>query len=197
MAQKLQLSYGDIPVPWPVMWSAEEEYFIAECPWFKRPAICQKEAHGEGVPRFGRPHTLRQRKVMALMLCDVCAKPLKTSTKMSLSNFGADYPEGYVLSQVEPLLHADCAKLSIKHCPALRRQLGDGRMRVRQVFQCQPRATIASEQERADFVPGYDGPDVLGLAVMELLKWRDVTGSWPPIPAGNGGSFGVRDRYGA
>lgn len=172
------IRYGDIAVPYPVMWSAEEEYFVAECPWFKRPAICQKEAHGEGVPRFGRPHAMRQRKVMALVLCDVCAKPLRNSTKISLSNFGADYPEHYLLSQVEPLLHADCARLSIKHCPALRNQLDGGQMRVRQVFHCQPRATIASSEERASFVPDYTGHDVLGLAVMDLLKWRDVTLQW-------------------
>ncbi len=169
------LRYGEIPVPYPVMWSAENEYFVDQCTWFKQPAICQKQARGEGMPQFGRPHVVRQRRAMALELCDLCNKPLKTSTKISLSNFGADYPDGYLLSQVEPLLHVECARLSIRHCPALQRQLREGRMRVRQVLQCRARATTASAEERASFVPGYSGPDIIGLAVMDVRKWRDVT----------------------
>lgn len=172
------LRYGDIPVPQPVMWSAEDEYFVALCPIWKRPAICQKEAQGEGVPRFGRPHVMRQRRAMASVLCDVCGKPLRNATKISLSSFGGDYPQGYLLTQVEPLLHADCARLSVEHCPALQRQLRDGRMRARQVFQCRPKPTIASAEERQSFIPEHRGGEVLGLAVMELTWWRDVTPSF-------------------
>jgi hypothetical protein len=169
------LRYGDIPVPHPVMWSEESEYFVGECPYFKGPAICQREAQGQGVPKFGRPHTIRQRRAMALVLCDVCNKPLRNATKISLSNFGPDYSEGHVLSQVEPLLHAECARLSIEHCPALQRQLSNGRMRVRKVFQCAPKPTVASAEERASFVPDYSGADIIGLAVMELRKWRYIS----------------------
>ena len=172
------LRYGDIPVPLPVMWSAEEEYFVAECPVFHKPAICQHEARGEGVPRFGRPHTIRQRRAMALVLCDLCGKPLRNATKISLSSFGSDCREGMLLSQVEPLLHVECARVSVEHCPALRRQLRDGRMRARQVFACRPRPTVASAEERHSFVPDYDGLDVLGLSVMDVTKWRDVTTSF-------------------
>lgn len=160
------------------MWSAEEEYRVAECPVCRRPAICQPEKRGEGVPRFGRPHAVRQRRAMMLLLCDLCARPLRGATKISLSNFGADYSSDYILSQVEPLLHAECARISIEHCPALKRQLADGRMRVRQVYRCRPRETPASADECARFVPEYDGEPVLGLSVMDLLSWRDVTDKW-------------------
>lgn len=171
------LQYGDIPVPYPVMWSEEETYFIGQCPWFKKLAICQKQARGKGVPRFGRPHAMRQREAMFRGLCDVCKKPLKRD-KISLSNFGGDFPVNYVLSQVEPLLHKECAKLSVKSCPALQRQLAAGKMRARQVFECSPRPTFASEKERNDFVPDYEGPEIIGLAVVDLVKWRDITGEF-------------------
>ena len=172
--------YGDIPVPYTVMWSAEEECFVGDCQWFKGRAICQREAQGEGVPRFGRPHVMRQRRVMACRLCDICAKPLAARTAISLSNFGGDYPEDHTLTQVEPLLHAECARLSIAHCPALQRQLGDGRMRVRQVMKYRPRATIANAAERQRFVPDYHNIEpLIGEAVMDLLRWRDVTAAWP------------------
>lgn len=172
------IRYGDITVPMPVMWSGEDEYFVADCPWFKRPAICQREAQGEGVPKFGQPHAVRQRKLMALCLCDVCGRSLRSATKISLSNFGGDYSEDHVLSEVEPLLHAGCARMSIEQCPSLRRQLQGKRLRVRQVFQCRPRAVVASPDERARFVPDYDGSPIIGLAVMDLLSWRDVTQHW-------------------
>ncbi len=172
------IRYGDITVPQPVMWSGEAEYFVGRCRWFGRPAICQKEAQGSGVPMFGRPHVMRQRKLMATVCCDVCGKSMRHSTKISLSNFGDDISEDCVLTEVEPLLHVECARLSMSQCPALRRQLAEGRLRVRQVFRCAPRATAATAEEKANFVPGYGEELLLGLAVMDITSWRDVTSHW-------------------
>ena len=157
------------------MWSAEEEYFVGICPWFKMPAICQKEAQGQGVPKFGRPHAVRQRKMMLFGLCDICAKPLRGSTKISMSNFGRDFPEGRVVTQVEPLLHVECAKLSLQHCPSLQRQMEEGRLRIKQVFRYRARCLRAQPEDRANYVPDYTGPDIIGLAAIDLLSWRDVT----------------------
>jgi hypothetical protein len=168
------MKYGDIEVPWAAMWSEEAEYFVGECPYFKRPAICQREAQGQGVPKFGQPHVSRQRKLHALCLCDICAKPLKTSTKISMSNFGGTEKDGMMLTQSEPLSHVECAKLSLSQCPSLKRQAQDGRLRIRQVFRFKTRATIATPEERARFVPDCI-ESVLGLAVVELTGWRDVT----------------------
>lgn len=170
--------YGDIPVPWTVMWSSEGDCFVDDCQWFHAPAICQRQAQGEGVPRFGRPHPMRQRKVMACGLCDICAKSLANHAAISLSYFGGDYPESCILTQVEPLLHADCARLSIANCPSLRRQLREGRMRVRRALKYKARPTLAEPEDCERFVPGYGGCPLIGLAVMDLLRWRDVTASW-------------------
>jgi hypothetical protein len=167
--------YGNTAVPWAAMWSEETEYFVGECPYFKRPAICQREAQGQGAPRFGQPHVSRQRKLHALCLCDICARPLKASTKISMSNFGGGDRPGMLLTQSEPLAHVECAKLSLSQCPSLRRQAEGGRLRIRQVFQFKSRATLATAEERARFVPTYRGADILGLAVVDLLRWRDVT----------------------
>lgn len=157
------------------MWSEETEYFIGECPWFKRPAICQREAQGRGVPKFGQPHVNRQRKLHALGLCDICAKPLKNRTKISMSNFGGTERPGMVLTQSEPLAHVECATLSLEACPSLRRQAQSGRLRIRQVFRFQTRPTLATPEERARFVPDYKGPDIIGLAVVDIFGWRDVS----------------------
>lgn len=169
------VSYGDIKVPWAAMWSEEAEYFVGECPYFKRPAICQREAQGQGSPKFGSPHANRQRKVHALCLCDICAKPLKTSTKISMSNFGGADRPGAVLTQSEPLSHVECARLSLRQCPSLKRQAQEGRLRVRQVFRFKSRATVAAAEEMARYVPDYRGGNILGLAVVDLFRWRDVT----------------------
>lgn len=158
------------------MWSAEEEYFVGICPWFKVPAICQKEAQGEGVPRFGRPHAVRQRKMMLFGLCDLCAKPLRNSSKISLSDaFIRGFPEERVLTQVEPLLHVECARLSLEYCPSLQRQREGGRLRITQVFRYRSRPLRAQPEDRAKYVPSYTGPDIIGLAAIDLLSWRDVT----------------------
>src|ERR1051326_1584439 len=156
------------------MWSAEEEYFVGICPWFKVPAICQREAQGQGTPKFGRPHAVRQRKMMLFGLCDVCAKPLRDSTKISMSNLRGNSYEGRVFTQVEPLLHVQCAKLSLKHCPSLQRQRAAGTLSVKQVFRYRSRPLRAQPEDRAAYVPDYSGPDIIGLAVIHLLSWRDL-----------------------
>lgn len=172
------IRYGETAVPWGAMWSTEDEYFVGECRWFKRSAICQKEAQGEGAPKFGQPHTIRQRKLHAFCLCDICAKPLRNSTKISMSNFGGADHDGAVLTQSEPLLCVKCAKMSLAHCPSLKRQAANGQLRIRQVYRAKSRPTLATFEERARFVPEYEGPDILGLAVVDLLSWRDVTVEW-------------------
>lgn len=164
------MTYGDAPVPWTVMWSGEDEYFVGTCPSFGLPAICQRERPGEGKPNFGTPNVMRQRKAHALGLCDLCAKPLKGSTRYSLSMVGGF---GNVLTHSEPLLHAECARISYELCPALKRQLAAGRFTMRRVFQARARPTVATPEECARFVPDYDGPAIAGLAVVDLIKYRN------------------------
>jgi hypothetical protein len=175
---KARLAYGNTPVPWTVAWSEEGEYHIGECRAFGVPAICQRQAQGVGTPRFGEPHNDRQRWCMARSLCDLCARPLRNGTKISLSNFVGNLPPDAVLPCMEPLLHAECARISVAHCPALRRQLRDGRLVVRQVFRFRARPLRASPEHIEHALPGYVGPPVLGLAAVDLLSWLDVTPQW-------------------
>lgn len=148
---KAIIRYGGVPVPYTASWTAEEApgmIYLGECPHARRLAIRQKHARGDGKPRFGAPHMDRQREVIALGLCDLCGKPLKARTRVSLSQAR---PQAHAASfgdilQVEPLLHKECAAESIKHCPSLRRQLLDGELNIRQVQRSAVQFAIYSEQ---------------------------------------------------
>jgi hypothetical protein len=171
----MMVKYGDTPVPWGSMWSDEDEYYVGKCPWFGVPAIMQKQAQGSGTPRFGSPHVERQRKLHARCLCDICAKPLKGSTKLTLSTFGEHIRDGQPLTVYEPLIHVECAKLCLHSCPSLKRQLDGGWLRVRRVTRYRARPTEALQEHLEKFVPEYKGPPIAGLAVVDITAWQDVT----------------------
>lgn len=174
------LSYGGIPVPWTVSWSAENigGFHLAPCPFADgRRAICQAVAPGEGKPRFGAPHMQRQREAIARELCDLCGRPLKLTTKVSLSHArmraGA---EGPCVMQVEPMLHKACAAISMRHCPSLKRDLAAGTMFVRQVKRWRGQFALMSPV----YVAEQTGIEVMavGHAKIELLAWIDRSPDW-------------------
>lgn len=73
-----QLFYGGVPVPYTASWTGEEKFLLAHCRFAGgRMAICQQEARGTGKPLFGKPHSIRQREVIARDLCDLCGRPLR------------------------------------------------------------------------------------------------------------------------
>lgn len=161
--------YGNAPVPWTVMWSEEDaDYYVAECAWFRVPAICHKLAQGKGVPRFGSSHAMRHRQVLHEDLCDLCAKPLRNRTKVSMGMvFSLPFIEFPV--QAEPLLHRECALISYQHCPSLQRQAANDQLNIRQVFQYRIKLTPAGPKERAR-VPDCKLPLFGGLAVVEIIR---------------------------
>ena len=172
------LRFGQTAVPWTVSWSEEEEFFLAVDPYFKRRAICQISAPGKGKPLFGKPHSNRQREAIARCLCDLCGKPMRTATKVSLSHarpvpHGAD---GWAILQVEPMLHRKCAQESMRFCPSLRRDVAAGSLRIRQVFQWRAQAAIMSEH----YVETVTGEHckATGHAKVELQKWADRDLEW-------------------
>lgn len=174
----MELRFGNTPVPWTVSWSSEESFTVGACREFKRRAILQTEAQGEGTPLFGKPHSQRQRAAIARGLCDLCGKPLKNRTRVSLSHarvvpHGADGP---CVMQVEPLLHKECAATSLRFCPSLRRDVSNGTLFVRQVTRCRPQAAIMS----AEYVESVTGQreQALGHAKVELLQWQDRDALW-------------------
>lgn len=177
MRQK-QLFYGGVPVPFTVSWSDEEKFLVDFCSHAQRQAICQVEARGGGKPLFGKPHSNRQRQVIALGLCDLCASPLQNRTKVSLSHarpvmHGA---QGVAVLQVEPLLHRECAATSLGHCPSLRRDVEAGTLMVRQVTRWRAQFAVMDEVY-VEEITGHRC-QAIGHAKVELLDWIDREPGW-------------------
>ena len=106
------------------MWTGERDQgWLAPCRHAEgRLALHAPELPGTGRPMFLNPHPVRQRRAMALMLCDICAKPLRNRTKHLLS------PGRYVVvgdralrGYQEPCVCADCLPLARQWCPHVQR----------------------------------------------------------------------------
>lgn len=180
----MTLMFGNTPVPFTVSWSDEESFFVARCRFADgRRAICQQEAQGHGKPIFGKPHSQRQRQAIALGLCDVCGKSLRHRTRVSLSHArprqNAHRP--MEILQVEPLLHRECAAVSLQHCPALRRDVRDGTVAIRQVFRSAVQFAVMSPEYVGTYVPGYDAKPherIVGHAKVQLIKAEFRNEAW-------------------
>ncbi len=182
-----QILWGDVPVPYAAAWSAEEGRFtIGTCEHTGRVCLLQTESRGEGKPVFGKPHNNRQREVVMRGLCDICAKSLKTCTKVSLSHVRpVETPQGVMVSQVEPLLHRRCAALSLRHCPSLRRDVRNGTLFVRQVTRYTVLLAELTPEAIAEFTgqthhtrSGARHTGIYGHAKVALLDWRDRDEAW-------------------
>lgn len=172
------IHYGGVPVPWTVSWSGEARVFLDRCPHARARAICQEVNRGSGKPKFGWPHSNRQREAIARGLCDLCGKTLKYRTAVSLSQarpIAHAANPGDIL-QVEPLLHRECAAESMRHCPSLKRQLSEGFLRIRQVLKWQVQFAIYSEQ--GVFEACGERVKAISHAKVHLLKWRDRDLEW-------------------
>jgi len=174
----MTILFGNTPVPYTASWAAEEQLFIARCPYFGADAIFQDVAIGQGKPLFGKPHAQRQREVIALCRCDLCGKSIRQSTKVSLSHarpqpHGA---HGWAVLQVEPMLHRHCAAESMRLCPSLRRDVARGTLMVRQVTRHRAQCAIMSPE----YVETITGTAIkaLGHAKVELLHWIDRDACW-------------------
>lgn len=166
-------SYGATPVPWTASWSEEERFTVGKCPYARRPAILQAWAPRVGRPQFAKPHSDRQRACMALNLCGVCGKSLAGRTKLSLSQARPQphSARGFEVLQVEPLLHRECARLSVRHCPGLKRHIEAGIFCVRRVTQHEVQYAVMSEE----YVATLTGAAVkaVGHAKVCLKRWVD------------------------
>jgi hypothetical protein len=175
--------FGNAPVPFTVSWTGEDRSFVAPCPYSNRPAICQTVAPGGGKPLFGKPHSQRQRQAIAESLCDLCGKPLKNRTKVSLSHarMRSNGAEGPCIMQVEPLVHRECGTLCIRFCPSLKRDIETGTLMVRQVNRYRVQFAIMSPEYIAFYVPGYVAAPtdrIVGHAKVELQSWADRDQAW-------------------
>lgn len=174
------ITYGGLPVPWTVSWTGEATRELGQCPHAppSHRAVIQTSAQGLGKPRFSDPHFNRQRAAMSRGLCDLCGKPLKSRTRVSLSQarptaHAATYGD---ILQVEPLLHKACAALCLKHCPSLKRQISDGVLNIRQVFQ----SAVQSALYSADGIQEITGIHETAFYYnkVQLIKWRDRDEDW-------------------
>lgn len=172
------LTYGGVPVPYTVSWTTEETISIGACPWGGPRSLIQPWAQGEGKPRFGSPHSGRQRQVIAEGLCDLCALSLKVRTKVSLSH-ARPSPKAHKIGdilQVEPLLCKPCARISMEHCPSLKRDIRAGDLAIRQVTKHAVQMAIMSSiycQEIAGVAV-----TATGHAKVQLLAWKDRDLAW-------------------
>lgn len=176
------LRFGNTRVPVSSSWASEEHFFLDRCRWFGGIAICQHHDTGpisdRGKPLFSKPHMQRQRRAMALGLCDICGLGLRTATKVSLSHarpqpHGA---EGWAILQVEPMMHRACAVEALQSCPSLRRDIDQGTLQIRQVLRWRAQCAIMD----ADYVETITGQRVkaLGHGKIELLEWQDRDADW-------------------
>lgn len=179
MVDRAQLTYGGVPVPYTVGWTAEDRVYVDRCPHAEgRIAICQEVARGEGKPQFGAPHMGRQREAIANDLCDLCARPLKNRTKVSLSKARARFngAEAFDVLQVEPLLHKECAAVSVRYCPSLKRDIRNGTVEIRQVTR--HRSQLALYSEQGTFEATGVRTKAISHAKVQLLAWIDRDLAW-------------------
>jgi hypothetical protein len=173
-----QLFYGGVPVPYTVAWTAEERTFLAHCRSAGGTALCMDLARGVGRPRFGSPHAQRQREAIADGLCDLCGRSLAVRTKVSLSH-ARPSPKGFRIGdilQVEPLLHRECARECLRHCPSLKRDAARGSLMVRQVKRYAVQMAIMDE-EYVETLTG-ERRKAIGHAKVQLLDWVDRDAAW-------------------
>lgn len=169
---------GAAPAPWTISWTGEERFYLGKCRYAGSVAIMQSDAWGEGKPLFAKPHAVRQRQAIAHGLCDVCGRYLEIKTKVSLSQ-ARPIPHsarGWEILQVEPLLCRACARVSLRHCPGLRRQIDAGIIRVRQVFIYEVQFAVMDEV----YVERVTGSRAraIGHAKVHLKKYRDRDIAW-------------------
>lgn len=168
------LWYGSTPVPATAMWTGElDEGAIRPCRHAQgRPALFAPERPGNGRPMFKNPHPVRQRRAMALLLCDVCARPLRNRTKHRISHaYAVTADHGAIVAPFqEPLVCGDCLDLAAAHCPFVSAERAAGRWpplvvrRHRLVAQILARAGMALVCGRGD----YPAPAVCYLKMEQL-----------------------------
>ncbi|KKX24337.1 hypothetical protein [Rhizobium sp. LC145] len=174
------LHYGTMPVPFAALWSAEQGgIHVARCPHIDHLALCDVDRRGEGKPIFGKPHMGRQRQLIVNDLCDLCAKPLKARTKVSLSHARevVSGGAGMTVMQVEPMVHKDCARTCVEHCPSLKHDIRNGTLFVRQVLKHRHQVALLAAAAVEEFT-GERREGCAGHAKIELLRWKNRDLNW-------------------
>ncbi|ONI81715.1 hypothetical protein ALI144C_20175 [Actinosynnema sp. ALI-1.44] len=164
---------GGLAVPYVTAWSAEQN---VSGEVILRPgggvgyldeSIVDRDAYGvlwvrsascpgAGKPVFGEVHSLRQRRAMRRLLCQVCgdaADRTPDGILWLLPDFREDWP-GWpdAMANVEPPICLRCAGVSMRLCPRLRRGAA-----VVRVLEC-PVVGVRGKL----YAPGQEGPILVG-----------------------------------
>lgn len=112
--------------PWNAAWTSELRYEVRPCRWVNGAlAIWSPHSPGVGRPVFAKPHMVRQRMSIALMLCTVCGKPTAPRDRWW---FGlGTFRENWFMTTEAPV-HRACAEHALTVCPHLQRTDGAGHL---------------------------------------------------------------------
>jgi hypothetical protein len=140
--------------------------------WYRSPS-----RPGDGHPRFGDVHPLRQQDAMRRLLCQVCGGPADRTSDGVLwlildhREDWATWPEG--MAAVEPPICVQCVHTSVRLCPALRRGAAVVRVRhcpivgVRGALyrRGKPRPVVVTHT-----VMGFDDPAIRWIRAVGLVR---------------------------
>lgn len=132
---------------------------------------------GHGRPRFGSVHTLRQRRAMRRLLCQVCAGPADRTADgvlWLLKDHRADWPNWpNGMGATEPPICQRCAELAPRVCPALRNGhvvVRVGRSHLAGVFGIQYQPGPRFPASMTDVQIAFDDPAVRWVRAMQLIR---------------------------
>jgi hypothetical protein len=131
----------------------------------------------DGRPEFGNVHSLRQRRAMRRLLCQVCggaADQIEDGVLWLLPDYREDWegwPEG--MGNGEPPICLPCASISLRLCPKLRR--GAAAVRARE---CPIVGVRGALYERGKVGPaiaregvlGFDDPAICWMRAVGLVR---------------------------
>lgn len=140
---------------------------------------------GQGRPRLGSVHPLRQRRAMRRLHCGICAGQADRDHRgvlWLLRDFRGDWPgwpEG--MAATEPPVCVPCARRSVRVCPALRKGYAAvrvGRSEVAGVYGACYRAGDPLPRVSGEVTVAFEDPAVRWTQASQLVReLRDCT-SW-------------------
>ena len=138
---------------------------------------------GQGRPMFGKVHSLRQRRAMHRLLCQVCAAPADRTDQgvlWLLNDTREDWrtwPEG--MACTEPPVCLPCARTSVHACPSLRKgwvAVRVGQFPVSGVVGARYRPGNPFPTPVEDVTLPFDDPDIRWTRAGQLVReLRDCT----------------------
>jgi hypothetical protein len=182
------------PIPYVTTWSEEKPlptqviaYGSAGIGYTDETILDRDEHHvlwtripsrpGHGTPILGRVHSLRQRRAMRRLLCQICGQPAHRTEQGLLwllldhRDDWPDWPDN--MANTHPPVCLPCARKAIRACPALRR--GYVAVRARHCpltgvygLRYQPTATYPTPTEGA--VVGYHDPAIRWTRAVQQVR---------------------------